>query len=95
MKVAGRLCVDLGAAAALADGKSLLAAGITAVEGDFRRGDAVDVVAPDGRTLARGLVSYDAGDARAIAGKRSTAIAAILGYAPRSAVIHRDQMVML
>ncbi|MBS3960219.1 MAG: glutamate 5-kinase, partial [Sandarakinorhabdus sp.] len=95
MHVAGRLHVDAGAADALASGKSLLAAGVTRVEGDFRRGDAVDVLGPDGHALARGLVGYDAADARAIAGKRSDAIAAILGYAPRSAILHRDQLVML
>ncbi|WP_448582946.1 glutamate 5-kinase [Thermaurantiacus sp.] len=95
MVVEGRLRVDAGAAQALGQGRSLLAAGITAVEGGFARGDAVDVVAPDGRTIARGLVAYDAEEVSRIAGKRSDAIGAILGYAPRSAVIHRDQMVML
>jgi glutamate 5-kinase len=94
MQVAGCLVVDAGAAAALAGGKSLLAAGITAVAGDFKRGDAVDVMAPDGAVVARGLVAYDAVDLVRIAGKRSDAIAGILGYQPRSAVIHRDQMVM-
>lgn len=95
MVVTGRVRIDAGAARALGRGGSLLAAGITAVEGSFARGDAVDVIDPDGRTIARGLVAYDAGDIARIAGKRSDAIGAILGYAPRSAVIHRDQMVML
>lgn len=95
MAVSGRLAVDAGAAQALASGKSLLAAGITGVAGQFARGDAVDVVAPDGRTIARGLVAYDAADIARIAGRRSDAIGEILGYAPRAAVIHRDQMVML
>lgn len=95
MQVAGRVQVDAGAVAALADGSSLLAAGVRGVAGDFRRGDAVDVAGPDGATVARGLVSYDAGELRAIAGRRRDDLAAILGYAPRSAVIHRDQMVML
>jgi glutamate 5-kinase len=95
MQVAGRLVVDEGAAQALRAGSSLLAAGVRAVEGGFARGDAVDIVGPEGRAIARGLAGYDAADARAIAGKRRDAIAAILGYAPRSAVIHRDQMVML
>ena len=95
MQVVGRLHVDAGAVTALGKGKSLLAAGVTRVEGDFHRGDAVDVLGPDGQAIARGLVGYDAADARAIAGKRSDAIAAILGYAPRSAILHRDQLVML
>ncbi len=94
MQVAGTLHVDAGAATALAAGGSLLAAGVHAIEGDFSRGDAVDVMAPEHGIIARGLVSYDAKDLRVIAGKRRDAIAAILGYAPRSAVIHRDQMVV-
>lgn len=95
MQVAGRIGVDAGATTALAAGRSLLAAGVTDIAGEFQRGDAVDIVGPDGARVARGLVGYDAGDLRAIAGKRSESIAEILGYAPRSAVIHRDHMVML
>lgn len=94
MQVEGRLTIDDGAAAALAGGKSLLAAGVIGIEGQFRRGDAVDIVDAAGRVLARGLISYDAADARAIAGRQSADIAGILGYAPRSALVHRDQMVL-
>ena len=94
MTVAGRLSVDPGAAAALGRGSSLLAAGVTSVEGEFARGDAVEVVAA-GKVVARGLVAYDAAEARAIAGVRSDAQAPILGYAPRSAIIHRDQLVLV
>ena len=94
VRVAGRLHVDAGAAAALASGSSLLAAGTLGVEGDFRRGDPVDILA-DGRAIARGLAAYDAADAALIAGKRSDAHADILGYAPRSALVHRDHMVVL
>lgn len=95
MQVEGRLRVDAGATAALAQGKSLLAAGVTDVTGRFRRGDAVDIIGPQGQMIARGLIAYDAADMVRIAGRRSDAISAILGYAPRAAVIHRDQMVML
>lgn len=95
MQVEGRLTVDAGAARALKAGKSLLAAGVIGIEGQFRRGDAVDVLDEAGKLIARGLVSYDATDARAIAGKSREALQPILGYAPRSAMIHRDQMVML
>jgi glutamate 5-kinase len=95
MQVEGRLTVDSGAARALTAGKSLLAAGVIGIEGQFRRGDAVDVLDETGRLIARGLVGYDASDARAIAGKSRDALAGILGYAPRSAMIHRDQLVML
>jgi glutamate 5-kinase len=94
LTVAGQIHVDAGAAAALAEGRSLLAIGVTAVEGRFARGDAVEVIGPDG-PVARGLAGYDAADAGAIAGARSDAQAAILGYAPRAAVIHRDHLVML
>jgi glutamate 5-kinase len=95
MQVEGRLTVDAGAARALKGGKSLLAAGVIGIEGQFRRGDAVDVLDEAGKLVARGLVSYDAADARAIAGKSRDALTEILGYAPRSAMIHRDQLVML
>jgi glutamate 5-kinase len=95
MQVEGRLTVDAGAARALKAGKSLLAAGVIGIEGQFRRGDAVDVLDEGGKLIARGLVSYDAGDARAIAGKSRDALTQVLGYAPRSAMIHRDQLVML
>ncbi len=95
MQVEGRLAIDAGAVSALKAGKSLLAAGVIGIVGQFRRGDAVDVVDADGRTIARGLIAYDAADARTIAGKSRDDIARLLGYAPRSAMIHRDQMVML
>ena len=95
MQVEGRLTVDAGAARALKAGKSLLAAGVIGIEGQFRRGDAVDVLDEAGKLIARGLVSYDVTHARSIAGKSREALQPILGYAPRSAMIHRDQMVML
>lgn len=95
MAVAGRLRIDAGAARALAGGRSLLAAGILDVEGSFRRGDAVDVVDEAGRLVARGLSAYDREDVEKIRGLRSSSHAGVLGYAPRSAVIHRNQMVML
>ncbi len=91
----GRIAVDAGAADALAGGRSLLAAGATGVEGRFSRGDVIDIAGPDGHVLARGLAEYDAADAAAIVGKRSDALEAILGYAPRAALVHRDHMVLL
>ena len=90
----GRLHVDAGAAAALRGGKSLLAAGVTHVEGRFDRGDVIEVW-HDGAPLARGLSAYSHDEAAGIAGTRNDAHAAILGYAPRSAAVHRDHMVML
>ena len=94
LTVAGCVFVDAGAVAALAGGRSLLAAGATRVEGRFERGDVVEVVGPDG-PVARGLVAYDAADAALILGQRNEAQAALLGYAPRAALIHRDHLVML
>jgi glutamate 5-kinase len=95
LRMRGTISVDSGAAAALARGSSLLAAGVTAIAGDFVRGDAVAVLGPDGQTLARGLAEYDAAEAARLLGHPSSAHEAILGYAPRSALIHRDQMVLL
>ncbi len=93
--VAGSLAVDAGAAAALKRGASLLAAGVTAVDGKFRRGDVVAILGPAGDVLGRGLAGYDADDARAIRGLRGEAQAAVLGYAPRAALVHADHLVML
>jgi glutamate 5-kinase len=91
----GAVRVDVGAERALATGRSLLPAGVTHVDGEFERGDAVRVCAADGRELARGLIAYDAGEARAIAGRQSTAIAETLGYVGRDEMIHRDDLVLL
>ena len=91
----GALTIDAGAARALAGGASLLAAGVTGVRGDFARGDVLDIAGPDGRVVARGLSEYPAGDASAIIGLGREAQAAALGYAPRSALVHRDHMVLV
>jgi glutamate 5-kinase len=93
--VAGSLSVDAGAAAALKRGASLLAAGVTQIEGRFRRGDVVAILGPDGDALGRGLAGYDADDARAIRGLRGDAQAAVLGYAPRTALVHADHLVLI
>ncbi|MGH6786326.1 MAG: glutamate 5-kinase [Novosphingobium sp.] len=95
LRLKGALTVDAGAARALAGGSSLLAAGIVAVEGAFVRGDAVAIRDATGCTLAHGLSEYDAADCAAILGRKSGEHAALLGYAPRSAVVHRDQLVLL
>ncbi|MBV1863942.1 MAG: glutamate 5-kinase [Rhodobacteraceae bacterium] len=94
MKPRGEFLVDAGAAAALRRGKSLLAAGVTHVSTDFQRGDPVLIIGPDGTELAKGLAGYNAFEAQAIAGKKSGQIEEILGYAGRSALVHRDDMVM-
>ena len=94
LEPAGRLVVDDGAIAALLSGKSLLPAGVRLVSGDFSRGDTVAIVGPDGAEAGRGLVAYDAPDAVRIAGLKTTEIARVLGYEPRSAMVHRDDLVM-
>ena len=95
MAAAGTLRVDAGCAAALERGASLLAAGIVGVSGGFRRGDLVKICDLKGKALAQGLSEYDAAECMAIAGKRDSAQADLLGYAPRSCVVHRDHMVLL
>jgi len=91
----GRLVVDAGAEKALERGNSLLPAGVARVEGMFERGDVVDIVAADGRVIARGLIEYDSAAATKIAGRRSEEIAALLGEMPRSVLVHRDHMAMV
>ena len=90
----GAIHVDAGAARALGDGRSLLAAGATAVAGRFARGDLVTIEGPGG-TVARGLSEYDAGDAERLLGRRNEDHAALLGYAPRSALVHRNHLALL
>jgi glutamate 5-kinase len=94
MKPRGELRLDAGAVAALGAGKSLLAAGVTAVSGSFGRGDPVAILDPAGAALAKGLVRYSAAEAKAIAGRRSGDIEAILGYAGRGPMVHRDDMAL-
>jgi glutamate 5-kinase len=95
LRMKGALTVDAGCARALAKGGSLLASGVTGVEGDFVRGDPVFVRDQQGRPLAQGLAEYASAEVDAIKGRRSEEHQALLGYAPRSAVIHRDQLVLL
>jgi len=90
----GTIHVDAGAAKALRGGASLLAAGVTRLEGAFRRGDLVGIAGPEG-PLARGLAEYDAADAARLLGRKSDEHAAILGYAPRAALVHRSHMALL
>ena len=94
LRPSGRIAVDAGAAKALAEGRSLLPAGVTAVEGEFEKGDSVRVVDAGGEEIARGLVSYSKSEAAAIAGKRSEQISGILGYRGRNEIIHRDDLVL-
>lgn len=94
LRLKGTLLVDPGAEAALVRGSSLLAKGITGVDGVFERGDPVAIVGASGAVIAHGLAEYGSGECAAIMGRHSNEHADLLGYAPRSAVIHRDQLVL-
>lgn len=92
----GALHVDAGAAEAIRHrGRSLLAAGVRDVSGRFQRGDPVSVVGPQGERIACGLVSYDVGEVRRIAGRHSQGIADVLGHSYGEEVIHRNNLVVL
>jgi glutamate 5-kinase len=93
----GRLHLDPGAVAAVvARRKSLLPAGITAVDGSFAAGDPVDLVdAGSGTAVARGLVNYDAVELPALLGRSTPELAATLGPGYEREVVHRDDLVLL
>jgi glutamate 5-kinase len=96
LAIRGRLVVDEGALAALErDKRSLLAAGILEVEGDFERGDLVDVFGPDGARLGTGISNYGSADLRLIKGAHSDRIGTLLGHDYGSEVIHRNNLVLL
>ena len=88
----GALHVDAGAAMAIANGKSLLPAGVTRVEGNFTSGDCVLIRDARAAEIGRGLVGYDASEAVLIAGRNSQDILSLLGTPGRAAIIHRDDM---
>jgi len=79
---------------ALMGGRSLLPAGVTAIEGEFGRGDAVSVHDAEGHEIARGLSAYASDDARTIMGHSSHEIEELLGYSGRAEMIHRDDLVL-
>ncbi len=90
----GSLTADTGAVHALANGSSLLPAGILSVSGSFERGDAVDVLSGSGARIARGLAAYSSADAKIIAGHRSDDFESLLGYRGRDEIIHRDDLIL-
>ena len=92
----GRLTLDAGAARAVTQqGRSLLAVGITEVQGEFTQGDAVALCDPDGQELARGLSNYSAADLRRIIGQSTERFAEILGHCPYQEVVHRDHLTLV
>ena len=88
--------VDAGAACALRGGKSLLPGGIVGVDGEFARGDLIEIAeSADAaiRPVARGLTQYNAGEVRRLAGRHTREIEAILGFSYGDTVVHRDDLV--
>lgn len=88
----GEITIDTGAEHALHDGKSLLPAGITHVNGTFAKGDAVKILTQNGTEIARGLVNYTAQECHLLQGKKSTQIPQILNYHGDDEIIHRNNM---
>ncbi len=91
----GVIYVDSGAAKALLNGKSLLAAGITKIKGSFDKGENVLIIDENENQLARGLASFNSKEIDKIKGKQSNDIEKILGYLSKSEIIHKDDMVKL
>jgi glutamate 5-kinase len=79
----------------VAQGRSLLAAGVRRLEGSFATGDVVSLAGEDGREFARGLVNYPEADLRRIAGLKTEQIAGELGYCPYDEVVHRDNLAVI
>lgn len=96
LQTRGKLTLDEGAVKVLRlGGRSLLPVGVRSVSGNFRRGEMVSCVDAQGREVARGLVNYDADEARAIAGRSSDRITDVLGYISDEEMIHRDNLVII
>jgi len=95
LRPAGAVTIDSGALRALREGASLLPAGVTGARGRFDRGDTVSVLSTDGAEVARGIVAYSDADAARIIGRKSSEIAALLGFRGRDEMIHRDDLVLL
>lgn len=96
LQVRGRITIDTGAARRLREsGSSLLAVGVKAVQGNFRRGEVVVCLDEQGREVARGLVNYDAQETVRIMGQPTSRIRDILGYLDQKELIHRDNLVLV
>ncbi len=94
--VKGVVFVDAGARDAVVHGgRSLLAAGVVGLDGEFATGDVVALATAAGRPFARGLVNYPVADLRRIAGLKTERIADVLGYCPYEEVVHRDNLAII
>ena len=95
LQLRGAVVVDAGAVAKLRDeGKSLLPIGMTAVEGDFSRGDVIAIRSPSGQEIARGLANYASAEARLICRRPSAEFEQVLGYSAEPEMVHRDNLVL-
>lgn len=90
----GHVMIDAGAAKALRGGGSLLPVGVRALEGDFARGDILEIMDLEGHVLGRGIAAYSAPSAAKIIGKQSDEFEDILGFAGRNELIHRNDLVL-
>lgn len=90
----GAITIDHGAENALKKGKSLLPAGVSEIKGEFERGDLITLLNKQGKELGQGLSAYSSSDAALIIGHKSSEIVAILGYAGRDEMIHRDELAL-
>ncbi len=96
LQIKGKLILDDGAVRKLCEsGSSLLAVGVSEVQGVFSRGEIVSCVTSNGKEIARGLVNYNAKDIEKIKGKASKDIESILGYIDDAELIHRDNLVLV
>lgn len=95
LKPKGKMIIDGGACKALYQGKSLLAVGIIAVEGEFNKGDAISIFNQHQQEIARGLTNYAAHEAKKILGRKSSEYETILCYAGSSEMIHRDDLALI
>jgi len=96
LQIKGKLILDDGAVKKLCEsGSSLLAVGVSEVQGEFSRGEIVSCVTTDGKEIARGLVNYNATDVTKIKGKASNEIESVLGYVDDAELIHRDNLVLI
>jgi len=95
LQLKGSVTVDAGAVQKLrTEGSSLLPIGMTAVDGDFSRGDVIAIRSDDGLEVARGLANYASAEARLICRKPSSQFAKLLGYSAEPEMVHRDNLVL-
>ena len=92
---AAKIYIDVGAAKAISNGKSLLPAGITKIEGNFNKGENILIVDKNKNNIARGLSSFSSEEIQKIKGLQTSQIESVLGYSSKSEIIHKDDMVRL